>query len=120
MARTVGGRVEIALDGQRFYPVADVEFEGSGIEVETVVNQDGSGGRSIKPKPYKVKITYRDMGGLSLDQMMSRSFDFSMREVDTGRTILLTDAHHEGTPSRNTVNGEISGLMVAGFQIQVV
>lgn len=120
MARTVGGRVEINLNGRPYHPVADVEFEGSRVEVETVVNQDGTGGRAVKPKPYKLKITYRDMAGLSIDDLMASSFDFSMREVDTGRLIMLTDAHHEGTPSRNTTNGEISGLSVCGFQIQIV
>lgn len=120
MSRTVGGRVAITLDGVTYHPVADVEVEGSRVEVESVINQDGSVGRSVKPKPYKVKINYRDMRGLDLDDLMTRSFDFSMIEQDTGRSILLSAAFHEGTPTRNTVTGEISGLMVVSDQYRIV
>lgn len=117
--RNVGGRVSITLDGQVYHPVADVEFEGARLEVESVVNQDGTGGRSVKPKLYKVKIKYRDLKGLSLDALMSNYFDFMMIEIDTGRTVILTDAFHEGTPNRNTVNGEIDGLMVVSESCQI-
>lgn len=118
MGVTVGGRVDITIDGVTYHPVADVEVEESSIEVETVTNQDGTGGRSVKPKPYKVNIKYRHMDGLNVHDLMSRSFDFSCVERDTGRTILLTNAWHEGTPKRNTVSGEIDGLMVVSFQGQ--
>jgi hypothetical protein len=120
MSRTVGGRVSITLDGVTYHPVADVEVEGSRIEVETVTNQDGTIGRSVKPKPYKVNITYRDMRGLDLEDLMSRTFDFSMIEQDTGRSVLLSNAFHEGSPTRNTTTGEISGLMVVSDQYRVV
>lgn len=116
MGVTVGGRVAITLNGQTYNPVADVEVEGSNIEVETVTNQDGTGGRTVKPKPFKVKIKYRDMDGLSEHDLMSAPFDFSMLEIDTGSTILLTDAWHEGTPNRNTATGEIDGLTVVAFK----
>lgn len=118
--RTVGGRIAITLNGAVYHPVADVEVEGSRIETESVTNQDGSVGRSVKPKPYKVKIKYRDMKGLSLDALMENTFDFTMIEVDTKRTIILTDAFHEGTPSRNSVNGEIDGLTVVSDKLQSI
>ncbi|MFZ4807469.1 MAG: phage tail tube protein [Hyphomicrobiaceae bacterium] len=120
MSRTVGGRVSITLDGVTYHPVADVEVEGSRIEVETVVNQDGTIGRSVKPKAFKVKITYRDMRGLDMEDLMSRTFDFSMIEQDTGRSILLSAAFHEGSPSRNSVTGEISGLTVVSDQYRMI
>lgn len=116
MGVTVGGRVAITLNGVTYHPVADVEVEGSNVEVETVTNQDGTGGRTVKPKPFKVKIKYRDMDGLTEGQLMAGTFDFSMIERDTGSTILLTNAWHEGTPNRNTMNGEIDGLTVTSFQ----
>lgn len=121
MARgNVGGRVDITLNGVRYNPVADVEVEGAGIEAEAVTNQNGSVGRSVKPKPFKVKIKYRDMKGLSLEALMAESFDFTMIEIDTKRTIILTDAFHEGTPNRNTVSGEIDGLTVVSDRYQVI
>lgn len=120
MARNVGGRVDITINGRTYHPVADVEIEGAGIEVETVKNQDGTIGRSVKPKPYMIDIKYRDMAGLSMDELMSQSFDFSMRERETGKTILLTDAFHEGSPKRNTVTGEISGLKVVSDQYREI
>lgn len=118
--RNVGGRVSITLDGQVYHPVADVEFEGSNVEVEAVTNQDGTVGRSVKPKPYKVPIKYRDMKGLSLDALMTGFFDLTMIEIDTKRTVIFTDAFHEGTPKRNTVSGEIDGLTVVCEQVQVL
>lgn len=120
MSRNVGGRVDITLNGRVYHPVADVEVEGAGIEVETQVNQDATIGRSVKPKPYKVSIKYRDMDGLSMDELMASSFDFSMRERETGRTIMLTDAFHEGTPKRNTTTGEIDGLAVVSDKYRVI
>ena len=118
--RNVGGRVSITLNGQVYHPVAEVEVEGSRIETESVTNQNGTIGRSVKPKPYKVKIKYRDMGGLDLEALMSGFFDFTMIEIDTKRTIILTDAFHEGSPSRNTVNGEVDGLTVVSDKYQVI
>lgn len=120
MARNVGGRVDITIDGATYHPVADVEIEGANVENEAVVNQDGTIGRSIKPKPYRVKISFRDMAGLDVNDLMTRTFDFSCVERDLGRSILLTAAFMEGTPSRNTVNGEISGLTVVSDQYRVV
>jgi len=120
MAGNVGGRVEITINGRTYHPVAEVEVEGAGVEVQTEVNQDGTIGRSVKPKPYMVDIKYRDMGGLSMQQLMSESFDFSMRERETGKTILLTNAFHEGTPKRNTTTGEISGLKVVSDQYREI
>lgn len=120
MSRNVGGRVAITLDGKVYHPVADVEVEGSRIEAEAVTNQDGTVGRSVKPKPYKVKIKYRDMAGLSLDALMEGTFDFTMIEQDTRRTVILTEAFHEGTPTRNTVSGEVDGLTVVSDKYQVI
>ena len=120
MARNVGGRVDITLNGTTYHPVADVDYEPSDIEVDTVVNQDGTIGRSVKPKPFKVSITYRRMGGLSVAQLMSESIDFSMIERDTGNSVLLTNAHHEGTPKVNTTTGEVSGLTLVSDQFRVV
>ena len=120
MASNVGGRVDITLNGRVYSPVADVEVEESSIEVETVVNQDGTGGRSVKAKPYKAMVKYRFMEGLAIEDLMVQNFDFSMRERETGQTVLLTNAHHEGTPKRNTVTGEIDGLTVVSFQYRRV
>lgn len=120
MARNVGGRVDITIDGATYHPVADVEIEGSNIESEAVANQDGTIGRSIKPKAFKVTISFRDMAGLNINDLMARTFDFSCVERDMGRSILMTAAFLEGTPSRNTVTGEISGLAVVSDQYRVV
>lgn len=120
MARNVGGRVDITIDGATYHPVADIEVEGSNIEAEAVQNQDGTIGRSIKPKPYRVRITFRDMAGLDINELMARTFDFSCIERDLGRSILLTESFMEGTPARNTVTGEISGLTVVSDQYRVV
>lgn len=114
--KNVGGRVSITLNGRTFHPVADVEVEGARTEVEAVNNQDGTVGRSVKPKPYKAKVKLRDMGGLDLDELMESFFDFTMIEHDMKRTVILTGAFFEGTPSRNTTNGEIDGLTVVSDQ----
>lgn len=118
MGVTVGGRVGITINGRTYHPVADVEVEDSDIEVETVTNQDGTGGRTVKPKPRKIKIKYRQMDGLRPSDLMAATFDFSCKEKDTGITHLLTNAWHEGTPNKNTTNGEIDGLTVVSFQYQ--
>jgi len=120
MARNAGGRVDITIDGVTYHPVADVEIEGSNIETEAVVNQDGTIARSIKPKPFRVTISFRDMAGLDINDLMARTFDFSCVERDMGRSILLTGAFLEGTPTRNTVTGEITGLSVVSDQYRVV
>lgn len=118
--KNVGGRVSITLNGVVYNPVAEVEYEGSNIEVESVSNQDGSVGRSVKTKPFKAKIKYRDMAGIDMNELMAGFFDLTMIEIDTKRTVIMTDAFHEGTPSRNTVNGEIDGLTVVAEKCQVI
>ena len=120
MAKTVGGRVDLTINGQVYSATAEIDYEPVNIEVETVTNQDGTGGRTIKPKPFKAEIKYRDYKDLDPALLMVESFDFSMRLRDVGRSILISAAHHEGTPKINTGNGEISGLTVCGFQMQVV
>ncbi len=116
MAATVGGRVEITINGATYHPVAEVNMEESSIEAESVTNQDGTIGRSVKPKPFKAEVTYRFGPGFNIDLLMGASFDWTMIERDTGRSVLLTNAFHEGTPKRNTVNGEVSGLTVVSDQ----
>jgi len=118
--RNVGGRVAIQLNNRWFHPVADVEVEGSGIEPESVTNQDGSIGRSVKPKPYRVKLTIRDAKGLDVDALMETpGFDCTVQERDMKRTVYLTNAFAVGTPSRNTTNGEISGITIESDQYKV-
>lgn len=107
----VGGLVYITIDGATYSPSAEVEVEESGIEVEGVVNYDGSGGRQVKPKLIKVKLSIRDRRDLDMDALLrAESFDLTQREPEMGRTLILTGAWATGTPSRNTSTGEISGV----------
>ena len=110
---TVGGRVAIKLNNQWFHPVGDVEIEETGIEPEEQTNQDGSVDRTVKPKPYRVKCTFRNMKGLDLDALLETpEFDCTVEERDTKRTVLLTKAFATGGPSRNTQNGEIANITI--------
>ncbi len=112
MAKTVGGRVDITINGAVYHPTADVKLEETDIEVDEVTNQDGTIGRSVKAKAYTADITFRDMGGLDLRALQAATFDMSLTERDTNRVHLFTAAFLKGKPSRNTTNGEISGLSV--------
>lgn len=119
MAKTVGGRVEITIDGTAYHPVADVQLQETNIEVEGVDNQDGTLGRSVKSTHYELDITFRYMDGLNIQDLMSRTFNFSMVEKDLGRSILMTGAFLSGKPKRNTTTGEISGLTLVGDQLTI-
>lgn len=112
MAQTVGGRVDITLDGVTYSPVAAVKAQEANIENDVVDNQDGTIGRSVKSSHYEVDITFRHMAGLSIETLMARTFDFSMVERDTNQTVMLTGAFLVGKPMRDTVTGEISGLKI--------
>ena len=119
MSKTVGGRVEISIDGVAYHPVADVQLQETNIEPEVVDNQDGTIGRSVKSSHYELDITFRHMAGLDINALMSRTFNFSMVEKDLGRSILLTNAFAVGKPKRNTTSGEISGLTIVSDQYTV-
>jgi len=116
-----GGRVAIQLDGRWYHPVADVTVESTGIEPESVVNQDGSVQRTVKPKARKCQITFRDYKGLNMDLLVEAAgFDVTINEIDMKRRILFTNAFCEGAPTRNTQNGEISGITVVSDQVKIV
>ena len=116
-----GGRVAIQLNGQWYHPVADVVVESTGIEPEGVVNQDGSVQRTVKPKARKATITIRDHRGLSMDALVEAAgFDVTVNEIDMKRRVLFTNAFVEGAPSRNTQNGEITGVTICSDQVKVV
>lgn len=120
MAGNVGGRVDITIDGVTYHPVAEIKLQESNMEVDVVDNQDGTIGRSVKSSHYEIDITFRDMAGLNIQDLMSRYFDFSGIERDMGRSILMTNAFLTGKPSRNSVNGEVSGLKVVSDQYRIV
>lgn len=116
-----GGRVAIKLNGAWYHPVADVVVESTGIEPEGVVNQDGSVQRTVKPKARRANITFRDYRGLSMDALVEAAgFDVTINEIDMKRRVLFTNAFVEGVLSRNTQNGEISGISVVSDQVKVV
>lgn len=119
MSRNVGGRVTIRMGGEVYNPVAEVKIDPTNIEPDVVDNQDGTIGRSVKSSHYKVELSIRDAKGLDVNRLLLESFDFSMVEVDMGRSILMTNAFAVGKLSRNTVNGEISGLTIVSDQYQV-
>ena len=116
-----GGRVCITLNNKIYRPVAAVEIEPSSIEAEQMTNQDGTVQRTVKPKPFRVNLTIRDRKGLDINELMeSCGFDCTVQEKDMGRRVLLTNAFVEGTPTRNTENGEISGIQIVSSQYKVV
>jgi len=116
-----GGRVAINVNGRWYHPVADVKVEQTSIEPDAVVNQDGSVQRIVKPKSFKIDMTIRDRRGLNLEQLMTEAgFDVTLSEVDQHRRVLLTNAFATGPLSRNTQNGEISGLVIQSDQIKIV
>jgi hypothetical protein len=114
MSQTVGGRADITIDGRVYHVVADLELEEINFEAEAVTNQDGTVGRTVKPKPFKAPIKLRYARDLDLERLMTRFFDFSLVERDTGQSIMLTGAFMTGTPKRNTATGEIDGLTIEG------
>lgn len=117
-----GGRVAIKLNGQWYHPVADVVVESTGIEPEGVVNQDGSVQRTVKPKARRANITVRDHRGLDMNALVETEtgFDVAIQEIDMKRRVLFSNAFVEGVLSRNTQNGEISGISVVSDQVKVV
>ena len=111
-----GGFVHITINGQVYRPVAEVEVEETNFSAEAVTNQDGSVQRTVQPKPFKVKLTLRDVEGQSIARALyeAESFDFSGVEREMKRRVIMTGAFATGEPSRNTANGEISGIEICG------
>lgn len=117
-----GGFVELSIDGQPFSIAGELEIEETNFEAEAVTNQDGSIGRTVKPKPHKMELKIRDRQGESIVRRLysAERIDVTAREVHMNRTVLLTGAFAAGTPKRNTANGEISGIELVSDQIQFV
>lgn len=117
-----GGFVELTIDGTPYSPVGDVEIEETNAEAEAVVNQDGSIQRTLKPKPFKIKLTLRDRQGPSIARALyaAERIDVSAVEKQMKRTVILTAGFATGTPSRNTASGEISGIEICSDQIRIV
>lgn len=120
MAGNVGGRIDVTIDGRLYQMAGEIKAQEANIEPEAVTNTNGSIGRSVKPVPYEVDVTFRQMAGLSIQDLMSRTFDFSAYERDLGKWIIMTGAFITGKPSRNTINGEISGLKIVSDQWRAV
>lgn len=119
MSRNVGGRVEIRIGGEIYNPVAEVKIDPTNIEPDVVDNQDGTIGRSVKSSHFAVEMSIRDAKGLDINRLLVESFDLSCVERDMNRSILMTNAFVVGKLSRNTVNGEISGVKIVSDQYQV-
>lgn len=116
-----GGRVALKLNGSWYHPVADVVVEPTGIEPDGVVNQDGSVNRIVKAKARTASITIRDSKGLDMNALVEAAgFDVTIREIDMKRRLLYTNAFVVGVLSRNTQNGEISGVMIYSDQVKQV
>ena len=118
MSKNAGGFVFLTIDGVGHSPAGEVEIEETNFEAEAVVNQDGSVQRTVKPKPYKIKLTLRDKRGVNESIMRAvynaESLDVSAYEREMGRRVIMTGSFATGTPSRNTATGEISGIEIAG------
>lgn len=117
-----GGFVELTIDGVPYSPVGDVEVEETNTEAEAVTNQDGSISRTLKPKPFKIKLTLRDRQGASIARALyaAERIDVSAIEKHMKRTIILTGGFATGTPSRNTATGEISGIEICSDSMREV
>lgn len=117
-----GGFVELTINGVPYSIAGELEIEETNSEAEAVTNQDGSVQRTIKPKPYKVTLKFRDRQGASLVRQLFAvdRFDVSAREVHMNRTVLLTGAFPVGKPKRNTATGEVDGVELVSDQIQYI
>jgi len=118
-----GGFVVLKIDGVPHQIAGELEIEETNFEAEAQVNQDGSVSRTQKPKPFKFKLTIRDRQGPSIVRQIYRDdarIDVSAVEKQMGRAVLLTGAFATGSPSRNTANGEISGIELVSDQIRYV
>lgn len=118
-----GGFVELTIDGTRHSIAGELEIEETNFEAEAQVNQDGTISRTQKPKPFKFKLTIRDRQGPSIVTAIYKPdgrIDVSAVEKQMNRAVLLTGAFATGTPSRNTANGEISGIEICCDQFRYV
>lgn len=118
-----GGFVELTLNGTPYSIAGELEIEETNFEAEAVVNQDGSIARTVKPKPRKMMLKFRDRQGTAsivAEIFAQERFDVSARQVHMNRTVLLTGAFAVGKPKLNTANGEVDGIELVSDSIQYV
>lgn len=108
----VGGRIAFTVDGTPYHPAGNATVKEGGIEADAVANMDNTIGRVVKSGMWEVEISIRQWKGLNPLALLNGTFNFSMYEEELGRTLLLTNAFAKGKPSRNTENGEITGLTI--------
>ncbi|ADJ23040.1 conserved hypothetical protein [Hyphomicrobium denitrificans ATCC 51888] len=118
MAReTVGGRIDVAIDGVPYSTAGEIDLDESNIEPDAVVNQDGTINRTVKPSPYSAKVKMRNTKDLNIQTLMGKIFDLTLSEKDIRRTTLFTDAFIKGKASRNTATGEYSEFEIVSDKL---
>jgi len=118
-----GGFVELTINGTPYSIAGELKIRESNKAVESVVNQDGTINRIIKPQSRKFDLMIRDRQGASsiIETLLEADrLDVSAHESHMRRTVLLTDAFATGELVRDTSNGEISGVSIEASQIRYV
>lgn len=118
MTETVGGRVDVTINGVVYSTVGEIEIDEANIEPDAVNNQDNSLDRIVKPGNYGAKVKLRHRKGLDIQTLLNSFFDLSMHEKDLNQAIMFTNAFVKGKASRNTGNGEYAEFEIVSAYYQ--
>lgn len=113
---TVGGRVSITMGSNRFSARGEINLMPSGIENETIVNQDGTLDNTVKPRAKSAEMSFSRGSFKWDDAMLSQLLQVTFAEDDTGYVHTFTNARIIGVPSINLANGEVTGLTINSAQ----
>jgi len=109
-----GGVIRVRFSTGEMIPLrGTLNMSTAGISTEAVTNQDGSVDRTMTPTARLAEITFADRG-LDHDQLMRADrFNVTFIEEHTGMTHYFTRAFLVGTPVKNRVTGEVTGISIA-------
>lgn len=117
--QTTGGRITVEIDGRRYFSRGSVKIMPTTVEVENGANMDGTGYSTIKPVLAKAELSFDSRLAIGQANLLS-VINVTVREMDTGRMHLFTNARYSGRPNLDTEKGEISGLSIETDSYQVV
>ncbi|PZQ86531.1 MAG: hypothetical protein DI534_16510 [Leifsonia xyli] len=114
--QTKGGRYTIDIGGRRYSGRAEATIRPAQASPETGVNQDATGYVTVSPQLAEIELSF-DRGSFAWSEdMILRTVDLTFKEIDAGRTHLLTNANWSGRPEINSATGEVRGMKLASDQ----
>ncbi len=106
-----GGEMRFTYDGTPLKLRAAISYNPARFEIESVINQDNSVSRTLKPTAYDFEVTFEDAAGHDWDAiMLGGPYNITVVEDTVGALHMWTRASFKGRPSVARETGEVTGI----------